>query len=93
MRTTVAALLLGSTLATPVAAQAQNFQQLLGGLLTGNQQQDQSLRDAWRRGYDRGRQDQAREDRGRGDRSDFRDQRPYYPQDRPPDSGYPYPNR
>jgi Ni/Co efflux regulator RcnB len=98
MRTTIAALLLGSTLALPVAAHAQNFQQLLGGLLTGNQQQDQSLQDAWRRGYQRGRQDQAREDRtGRNsyDRgADYRDDRGY-PQDRPyaspPDDRYRYP--
>jgi hypothetical protein len=102
MRTTIAALLLGSTLALPVAAHAQNFQQLLGGLLTGNQQQDQALRDAWRRGYDQGRQDQAREDRRAGDRydrrSDYRDRQSDYPPDRadrpyspPPDSGYSYP--
>ncbi len=102
MRTTLAALLLGSTLALPVAAQAQNLQQMLGGLLTGNQQQDQALRDAWKRGYDQGRSDQAREDRRAGDRynqrSDYRDRQPDYPPDRgnrnygpPPDSGYNYP--
>ncbi len=99
MRTTLGALLLGSTVVIPVAAHAQNFQQLLGGLLTGNQQQDQALRDAWRRGYDQGRTDQARSDRRQADRydrsSDYRDQQPYPPQDRPsgppPDSGYSYP--
>jgi hypothetical protein len=92
MRTTITALLVGSTLATPIAAQAQNVQQMLQGLLTGNQQQDQSLRDAWRRGYDRGRQDQARDDRRGGDRydrgPDYRGQGPYGP---PPDNGYPPP--
>jgi hypothetical protein len=103
MRTTIAALLLGSVVALPVAAKAQNFQQLLGGLLTGNQQQDQALRDAWRRGYQAGRDDQAREDRRAGDRydrhSDYRDRGSDYPAGRadrpygpPPDSGsYPPP--
>jgi hypothetical protein len=88
MRTTMSALLLGSVLATPVAAQAQNLQQLLGGLLTGNQQQDQAVREAWHRGYDRGRADQAREDRDRGDRGYDRDRRPDYPP--PPYSPPPY---
>jgi hypothetical protein len=96
MRTTIAALLLGSVLTLPVAAKAQNFQQLLGGLLTGNQQEDQALRDAWRRGYQAGRDDQAREDRRGGDRydrrSDYRDNRDYR-DDRPygPPPGYPPP--
>ncbi len=76
MRTTVTATLLGLLLATPVAAQAQNVQQLLGGLLTGNQGQDQALREAYQRGYQHGRDDQARQDRadrGRGDRNGYSD--------------------
>ena len=98
MRTSIAALLLGSVLALPVAAKAQNFQQLLGGLLTGNQQQDQALRDAWQRGYQAGRRDQARDSHGTADRygrrSDYQDRQSDYPPDRadrsygPPDSGY-----
>ena len=99
MRTSIAALLVGSVLALPVAAKAQNFQQLLGGLLTGNQQQDQALRDAWRRGYDQGRADQARNNRGTADRydrrSDYQGRQSDYPPDRgdrsygsQPDSGY-----
>ena len=99
MRTSIVALLVGSVLALPVAAKAQNFQQLLGGLLTGNQQQDQSLRDAWQRGYQAGRRDQARDDHGTADRYDRRSdyqgrQSDNYPPDRgdrsygPPDSGY-----
>ncbi|MBV8613230.1 MAG: hypothetical protein JOY66_05590 [Acetobacteraceae bacterium] len=100
MRTIVAALLLGSVLTLPLAAEAQNFQQLLGGLLTGNQQQDQSLRDAWQRGYQAGRRDQARDDHGTADRYDRRSgyqnrQSDYDSPDRgnrsyapPPDSGF-----
>ncbi len=78
MRTTVTATLLGLLLATPVAAQAQNIQQLLGGLLTGNQGQDQALREAYQRGYQHGRDDQARQDRHDSrryeERGDYRDQ-------------------
>jgi len=99
MRTSIAALLMGSVLALPVAAKAQNFQQLLGGLLTGNQQQDQALRDAWRRGYDQGRADQARDANRTADRydrrSDYQGRQSDYPPDRgdrsygsPPASGY-----
>lgn len=68
MRYTVAAALLGLTLATPAAAQAPNVQQLLGGLLTGNQSQDQAIRDAFERGYQRGRQDEAQRAEGGGAR-------------------------
>lgn len=61
--------------ATPVGAEG-NPQQLLQGLLSGNQGQDQAVRDAFERGYQRGRQDEARRqgdhsnpDRGGPDRS------------------------
>ncbi len=47
-------------LAFPVAGQAQDMQRMLGGLLTGNQNQDQAIRDAYERGYQKGRQDEAR---------------------------------
>jgi hypothetical protein len=74
MRHAVAATLLGLSLASPAAAQVPNVQQLLGGLLTGNQSQDQAVRDAFERGYQRGREDEARRQqaagRGRRDRGD-----------------------
>lgn len=54
-------------LAVPAAARAQNPGQLLQGLMTGNQNQDQAIRDAYERGYQKGRQDEAQLAR-RGDR-------------------------
>ena len=56
-------MLLGATLALPVAAHAQSapgWQQTLQGLFTGNQSQDDALRQAYQRGYQRGRDDEAR---------------------------------
>ena len=64
--------------ATPAYAQAPDPSQLLQGLLSGNRGQDQSLRDAFERGYRHGREDQARADRDRGP---------------PPGPGYPDPGR
>ena len=75
MRTIATASLAGLLLATPALAQAPNVQQLLGGLLTGNQGQDQALRDAYERGYRHGREDQAREMRTERDRGYNRDDR------------------
>ena len=74
MRHAIAATLLGLSLAAPAAAQVPNAQQLLGGLLTGNQNQDQAVRDAFERGYQRGRQDEARQrgERGPAQRYDRR---------------------
>jgi len=65
-----AAVLASFLLATPAQAQL-DIQQLLQGLTTGNQRQDEALRDAFERGYERGRQDEARLQRQR----DLRDQR------------------
>jgi len=67
---------------------------LLQGLTTGNQSQDQALRDAFERGYQRGRQDEARQqrpDRSSNDRSsrrgaDERDSRGYRDQGGPDQS-------
>ena len=63
-RTTAAAfaasLLSAPPLAAPTAAQVPNVQQFLQGLLSGNQGQDQALREAFERGYQRGREDEAR---------------------------------
>jgi hypothetical protein len=56
-------MLLGATLALPMAAHAQSapgWQQTLQGLFTGNQSQDDALRQAYQRGYQRGRDDEAR---------------------------------
>lgn len=74
-RTTTAALagllVTAPFFAAPAVAQAPNVQQLLQGLLSGNQGQDQGLREAFERGYQRGREDEARlrADRGRGERA------------------------
>lgn len=73
MQRTVVATLVGLALTGPAAAQVPNVQQLLQGLTTGNQGQDQALRDAFERGYQRGRQDEAQlqqSRRGQGDRGD-----------------------
>ncbi|HEX2942781.1 MAG TPA: hypothetical protein VHO91_17155 [Rhodopila sp.] len=47
-------------IATPALAQNSSPQQMLQGLLTGNQNQDRAVRDAYERGYRAGRQDEAR---------------------------------
>jgi hypothetical protein len=72
MQRIVVATLFGLALVGPAAAQAPNVQQLLQGLTTGNQGQDQALHDAFERGYQHGRQDEARQqrsDQGGNDRS------------------------
>jgi len=73
MRTAVLAVLLGIAAATPAAAQIPNIGQLLQGLTTGNRDQDQGLRDAFERGYQRGRQDEARNMRAETDRGNRRE--------------------
>lgn len=82
------AILLGLTLATattavvPTAsAQAPDWKQQLGGLLSGNQDRDDAVRQAYERGYQRGRNDEAR----------LQAQRPREPRDNPYDDrgGYP----
>lgn len=95
MQRAIAATMLGLALSSPAVAQVPNVQQLLQGLTTGNQSQDQALRDAFERGYQRGRQDEARQqkpERGGNDRSNRRgsnerDNRSY-PDER--DSDQPY---
>jgi hypothetical protein len=77
MRISHLMLLVGTVLAMPAAAVAQSspgLQQTLGGLLTGNQGQDDALRQAYQRGYERGRNDEARalQANSRGNRSDDR---------------------
>ncbi len=70
MRRIIVVALLGLAFAAPAGAQVPNVQQLLQGLTSGNHNQDQGLRDAFERGYQRGRQDQARQDRSDRGRSD-----------------------
>jgi hypothetical protein len=56
-------IVVAAALAIPLMAQAQTppgWQQTLQGLLTGNQGQDDALRQAYQRGYHRGRDDEAR---------------------------------
>src|ERR1700753_3359114 len=65
MQKTVGALGL-AFLAAPALAQPQQAPgagQVLQGLFTGNQGQDQALREAYERGYRAGRQDEARNQR------------------------------
>jgi len=92
---TAAVLGLGLIVATPIAAQTPNVGQMLQGLMTGNQGQDQALRDAFERGYQRGRQDEARQqrpdpDRGRRNGDDRRsdDDRGGYREDNPANRSY-----
>jgi hypothetical protein len=70
---------LGASLALPAAAQG-DIQQLLQGMMPGNQRQDQRdsynrsyERDSYDRSYERGRQDEARQQRAK--REDRRDER------------------
>jgi Ni/Co efflux regulator RcnB len=68
--------LLACTLAAPALAQgtdrSSGMQQTLQGLLSGNRDQDRALQDAYERGYQRGREDEARvAQRGRDDRGGY----------------------
>jgi hypothetical protein len=93
MRATVVVIALALALPTvALAQQSPNVGQMLQGLMTGNQGQDQALRDAFERGYHRGREDEARRrdsSARRNDRDDGRDY-PSNDQDRSyPDRPYP----
>ena len=74
MRATVVALGL-ALLAVPASAQAPDIGRMLQGLTTGNQNQDQALREAYERGYRAGQQDFARQsnrsNRSRDDNRSF----------------------
>ena len=75
---------LGLALAGPASAQTPGVGQLLQGLTSGNQSQDQAIHEAFERGYQKGRQDEARMSRGSGrDRSASDDYR-RDPRDDPP---------
>ena len=60
-------------LAVPAVAQSPDIGRMLQGLTTGNQNQDQALREAYERGYRAGQQDAARQsDRSGRSRDDNR---------------------
>jgi hypothetical protein len=61
--------------ALPAMAQSPNVQQLLKGLTTGDQSHDKAVRDAFERGYQRGRQDEARQMADRSSRRGNEDYR------------------
>lgn len=79
--------LLGLTLTSAAVAQtnaqAPDWKQTLGGLLNGNQDRDDAVRQAYERGYQRGRNDEARMQRSRepqyNDGSNYRDRGSYVP--------------
>lgn len=77
MMRSVAVVLIGLTLSTVAVAQstsnqAPDWKQTLGGLLSGNQDRDEALRQAYERGYQRGRTDEARLQQSRQPRDDGR---------------------
>jgi predicted secreted protein len=78
----IAVILLGLTLVTgtTVVAQAQapDWRQAVGELLNGNHDRDDAVRQAYERGYRRGRDDEARASQGRALRDDRYDRRGYY---------------
>ncbi len=69
------------TLALPTVASAQSsdMRQMLGGLLTGNQDRDNAVQQAFERGYQRGRADEARQSRrGPDNGGSYQDRGGYY---------------
>ena len=68
--------LAAATAAVAQASQAPDWKQTLGGLLNGNQDRDDAVRQAYERGYQRGRTDEARmsSQRSRNDGYDDRGQ-------------------
>jgi len=96
MRTMLALPVLALITAAPALAQSQTpgWQQSLQGLLSGNQNQDRAVQEAYERGYRRGRQDEARV-QNRGDREQYSGERDRYrensrssPDEGRPDTGY-----
>jgi hypothetical protein len=90
MRTVAASMAVGMMLVTPAMAQPQTpgWQQTLQGLMSGNQGQDQAVREAYERGYQRGRQDEARMRAERRGQNDRYGQYPPRPSDQQPDPQY-----
>ena len=77
---TLLAAVIGLSLATPAvtSAQAPDMRQSLGNLLTGNQERDNAVQQAYERGYQRGRTDEARQSQRRPDNSGYPDRGGYY---------------
>ena len=77
----LAVMLLGLSLATTAAvaqtSQAPDWKQTLGGLLSGNQDRDDAVRQAYERGYQRGRTDEARMSSQRTRNDSYDDRGPY----------------
>ena len=87
----ILATVLSLGLVTPAVAQS-DIGRMLQGLTTGNQNQDEALRQAYERGYRNGQQDAVRSrssslDRDRDPRSNYRD-----PSDRESSSPYRVPS-
>ncbi len=81
MQRALLATFIGLTLAVPAvtSAQAEDMRQMLGGLLTGNQDRDNAVQQAFERGYQRGRADEARQSRRAPDNGGYyQDRGGYY---------------
>lgn len=83
MQSALLATAIGLTLATPAvtSAQSSDMRQTLGNLLTGNQERDNAVQQAYERGYQRGRNDEARQSQrapGNGGYYQDRDRGGYY---------------
>src|SRR3954449_8829852 len=96
MRIMLALPVLALITAAPALAQPQTpgWQQSLQGLLSGNQNQDRAVQEAYERGYRQGRQDEARV-QNRGERERYSGERDRYgensrssPDEGRPDTGY-----
>ncbi len=78
----ISVILLGLTLATGTTAVAQaqtpDWRQAVGGLLNGNHDRDDAVRQAYERGYRQGRDDELRASQGRALRDDRYDRGGYY---------------
>ena len=79
MQRALLATFIGLTCATPAVTSAQSdMRQMLGGLLTGNQERDSAVQQAYERGYQRGRTDEARQSRRAPGSGDYQDRGGYY---------------
>ncbi|HLG44755.1 MAG TPA: hypothetical protein VKY24_00825 [Reyranella sp.] len=77
----LSATLIGLSLVAATTSLAQtppDWRQTLGGLLSGNQDRDDALRQAYERGYKRGRDDEARISQRREPRDSSYERGGYY---------------